>query len=95
MMEAEHVGRRTVSRGEKLLIRMRASKADWSVGEALTVYRWAGFTVREGARHIVVQHPDFPWLAATITRSSPLPTGYIQALLELVARAEECRKGAP
>jgi hypothetical protein len=54
---------------------MRASKADWSVDDALTVYRWAGFVVREGAKHIVVQHPDLPFLVATITRSSPLPTG--------------------
>jgi hypothetical protein len=95
MMEAENASRRRMSRGEKLLIRMQASKADWSVADALTVYRWAGFTVREGAKHVVVQHPEFPWLVATITRSSPLATGYIQALLELVARVEECRKGVP
>jgi len=95
MMEAERVGRRTMSRREKLLIRMRASKADWSVDEALIVYRWAGFAVREGGEHIVVQQLDFPWLVAVITRSSPLPTGYFQTLLKLVARAEECRKGAP
>jgi hypothetical protein len=73
---------------------MRASKADWSVDDALTVYRWAGFVVREGAKHIVVQHPDLPSLVATITRSSPLPTGSIQTLLDLVSRAEEGRKGA-
>jgi hypothetical protein len=86
---------RTVGRGEKLLVRMRASKADWSVDELLAVYRWAGFTVREGTKHIVVQHPDFPSLVATVTRSNPLPTGYIQALLDLVTRVEENRKGAP
>ena len=74
---------------------MRVSKAGWSVEELLTVYRWAGFTVREGAEHVVVQHPDFPWLVATVTRASPLPTGYILALLELVSRVEEGRKGAP
>ena len=74
---------------------MRASNADWSVNELLSVYRWAGFTVREGARHIVVQHPDFPWLVATVTRSNPLPTGYVQALLDLVSRVEEGRNGAP
>ena len=87
--------RRNVRRGEKLLVRMRVSKAGWSVDEPLTVYRWAGFTVREGAKHVVVQHPDFPWLVATVTRASPLPTGYILALLELVSRVEEGRKGAP
>lgn len=57
--------------------------------------RTAGFTVREGAKHVVVQHPEFPGLVATVTRSSPLPTGYILALLELVSRVEEGRKGAP
>jgi hypothetical protein len=71
--------------GERLLARMRASKADWSAKEVLTVYRSLGFTVTEGRRHTRVQHPRFPWLLGTIRRSDPLPTGYIETLLELEA----------
>ena len=73
-----------MSRGEKLLARMRASKADWSAEEVVRVYLWAGFEVEQGAKHIVVQHPIHPALITTVRRGNPLPTGYIETLLELV-----------
>jgi hypothetical protein len=72
-----------VSRGEKLLEKMRASKADWSPRELLQVYRWLGFTVTEGSKHTTVQHPDFPVLLANVSRSRVLATGYIETVLEL------------
>jgi hypothetical protein len=81
-----------VSKGEKLLARMRASKADWSVKELVTVYRALGFDVTEGSKHIRAQHPDFPVLIATIRRSDPLPTGYIETLLELETRMRGLRE---
>ena len=80
-----------MSRGEKLLERMRASKADWSPQELLQVYRWLGFTVTAGAKHDLVQHPDYPLLIATVSRSQVLAKGYIETLLQLEAKLRQAR----
>lgn len=82
-----------MSRAERLLARMRASKADWSSDEVIAVYRWAGFDVLHGSKHDRVQHPEFPWLIGTVRRANPLPTGYIETLLELLDDLEVLRKG--
>ncbi len=72
---------------------MRASKADWSVEEVLTVYTWAGFIVVSGGKHFRVQHPRHPAMIATVRRSNPLPTGYIETLLELVDELRRLERG--
>lgn len=77
-----------MARADRLLERMRASKADWSPKELLSVYRSRGFEVEEGAKHAKVQHPRFPWLITTVRRSDPLPTGYIETLLDLIDEAD-------
>lgn len=72
---------------------MRASKADWSPDEVLAVYRSKGFTVAAGGKHWKVRHPVHPDLIATVKHSSPLPTGYIEQLLELIDELEHREGG--
>lgn len=82
-----------MTRPDRLLVRMRASKADWSTDEVLAVYRSRGFLVSSGGKHWKVRHPTYPELIATVRRSDPLPTGYIETLLELVDELEEKERG--
>jgi hypothetical protein len=49
-----------VARGEKLLERMREARFGWGQDDFRRLYRAYGFEVVEGARHIVVRHPEYP-----------------------------------
>lgn len=53
-----------------------------------------GFKKREGNKHTVYSHPDFPQLRATVARHRSLPKGYVTTALKLIARLEQLEKGA-
>ena len=74
---------------ERLLQRMRRSKAGWSCVDLDRLYRGLGFEMREGGKHRVYIHPKFPELRATVTRSRSLAKGYIDHALDLADRLEE------
>jgi len=74
---------------ENLLKRMRRSKAGWTYVDLDNLYRGLGFKVREGGKHRVYIHPQFPELRATVTRSRSLAKGYIEHALGLANRLSE------
>ncbi len=74
---------------ERLLERMRRSKAGWVSNDLDKLYVGLGFEVREGGRHRVYIHPKFPQLRATVTRSRSLAKGYIEHALHLAKRLKE------
>lgn len=78
---------------EKLYQRMRRTKAGWKPSDLDRLYRGFGFEVREGAKHILYIHREFPNLRATVTRSRSLAVGYIEHALELIATLKEERGG--
>ena len=73
-----------MSKGEKLLMRMRASKAGWSPQDLDRLYRHYGFSVREGGKHCVYFHSKYPFLMATVKRHTQLGKGYIQDAINLI-----------
>ena len=67
---------------------MTRSKAGWKPDDLDRLYRGFGFEVREGSKHRLYSHPRFPELRATVARSSPLATGYVETALELLDRLD-------
>ena len=74
---------------EKLRARMWRTKGGWRPEDLDRLYRGFGFQVREGRKHRIYSHPSFPELRATVSRASPLATGYIETALELLDRLDE------
>lgn len=75
------------------LRRARASKADWTPLQLLRLYEEYGFIIRHGGKHDVVVHPEHPDLRATVTRSSPLATGYVAYAVRLIDALIERQTG--
>lgn len=74
---------------ERLLERMRRSKAGWTFTDLEKLYLGLGFRMREGGKHRLYIHPKFPELRATVTRSRSLAKGYIEHALHLAKRLKE------
>jgi hypothetical protein len=74
---------------EKLLVRMRASKADWSFKDLETLYLGYGFSYREGGSHRFYYHPKYPMLYATVARHTSLAKGYVVAAIRLVDQLQQ------
>jgi hypothetical protein len=82
-------------RAEKLLERMRASKAGWSRSDLDALYAGYGFTIKHGASHDIVSHTEFPELRATLPRHKDLAKAYIAHAVKLIDRLHELRQGGP
>jgi hypothetical protein len=77
---------------EKLLKRMRASKAGWGWNDLDRLYGSFGFDKRDRGKHSVFTHPEFPReLRATIARHRSLPIGYISTAVKMIDRLRELR----
>jgi len=74
---------------KRLLEKMRRSKAGWSFDDLDKLYVGLGFKMREGGKHRVYIHPQFPELRATVTRSRTLAKAYVEHALHLAERLEE------
>lgn len=72
---------------------MSRSKAGWTSRDLETLYSGFGFDRREGGKHVVYSHPDFPELRATVTRSKSVPVGYVQKALRNIKKLRELQKG--
>jgi len=75
-----------MSRVDRLLEKMRRSKAGWTFTDLERLYIGLGFEIREGGKHRIYVHPKFPQLRATVTRSRSLAKGYIDHALGLADR---------
>lgn len=73
-----------MSPAEKLLERMRQTKAGWGYADLDSLYRGFGFEVREKGKHAMYIHPNFPELRATVARHGSLPIGYISHGVKLM-----------
>ena len=78
------------SKAEKLLERMRRTKANWKRHDLDTLYEGFGFVLRNGSNHDIVSHPEYPNLSDTLPRRRKVPEynvrkaiKHIDALLEL------------
>ncbi|MFA5092356.1 MAG: hypothetical protein WC543_00165 [Candidatus Omnitrophota bacterium] len=82
-----------VKEDNKLLERMRCSKSGWRFTDLEKLYSKYGFEKKEGGKHALFLHPDFPELRATVTRHNSLPLGYIQFAVKLIDKLEELQEG--
>lgn len=74
---------------EDLFERMQRSKTGWGFKDLDTLYRGFGFECREGAKHVLYIHPEYPELIATVARHRSLPIGYINDAIKLIKRLKE------
>jgi len=80
---------------QKLLERMRQSKHGWGHDDLHTLYRGFGFWYREGPKHRIYIHTEYPELRATVARHDPLPLGYVRRAIELIDRLKELQAEEP
>jgi hypothetical protein len=81
------------SKAEKILEKMRCSKAGWKAHDFRTLYEGFGFNKR-GTRHDIYIHPDYPDIRDSIPRGSDeLASGYAKDAVKnidlLLAREKE------
>jgi len=72
------------SAAEKILARMRESKAGWGPRDLRTLYNGFGFHCREGASHTVYMHGTYRDVRDTVPRHGELPVGYIQSAIKKI-----------
>ena len=70
--------------GEKLLARMRVSKAGWKPRDLERLYLAFDFEIYEGGNHRVYRHRRFRELRATVPRHSPIKNVYVAAATKLI-----------
>ena len=80
---------------ETLLEKMRRTKSGWGSDDLRTLYLGFGFDRREGGKHEVYIHTEFPELRATVARQSELPVGYVQHAISLINRLQTLRGSQP
>jgi hypothetical protein len=71
---------------EKLLERMRQTKTGWKPRDLISLYEGFGFVVTNRTNHVIVKHPDFPELRATIPRHNYLLKPYVATAVKLVEK---------
>ena len=76
---------------EKLLDRMRNSKAGLGAEDLHTLYVGFGFEFRQGGNHVIYIHPEFPELRATVARHRSLAVGYIHHAINLIDKLKTLR----
>ena len=69
---------------ERLLARIRRTPFGWGQDDLRRLYLAYGFELREGARHLVVRHPDHCDLVTTVARHSELPPAYARTAIRLI-----------
>lgn len=81
-----------MSKADKLLEKMRNSKAGWSADDLHALYVGFGFNFREGGKHIIYIHPEFPELRATVARHKSIAVGYIQHAISLIDKLKKLKE---
>lgn len=71
-------------KAEKLLERMRVSKANWKRHDLETLYRGFGFVIESRSNHDLVSHPDFPQLISYLPRHTKIAKYVVGQAVRLV-----------
>jgi len=80
------------SKAEKLLERMRQSKANWKRRDLDALYKGFEFEITHGKSHDIVRHPQFPELRTTLPRHNFIAKGYIEYAIKLIDKLQELRR---
>ncbi len=79
-------------KAQKLLERMRRSKADWSTKDLIQLYEGFGFLITHGSNHDIVKHSKYTNLRTTLPRHNFLARGYVEFAIKLVDQLLELEK---
>lgn len=74
---------------------MRQTRFGWGQDDSRRLYRAYGFEVIEGGRHIVVRHPEFPYLNTTVARHDELDPAYARTAVRLIGELLRRKAGRP
>ena len=78
---------------DKLLEKMRRTSAGWGQDDFKKLYEGFGFKKREGKKHTIYVHPDFPQLRDTIARHDSLANGYAESAVATIDELQRLRQG--
>ena len=63
---------------------MKLTKDGFGQDDFKCLYEGFGFARKEKSGHTIYQHPDYPWLLATVGRHSNLAKGYAATAVKLI-----------
>ena len=82
------------SKAEKLLQKMRVSKANCTLDDLYAVYRGFGFTISIGKKHDRVEHPRYTWLKAMLPRKhESIALGYFDHAVKTIDELKRLESG--
>lgn len=73
---------------------LRNGQSDVKPNDLYTLYKGFGFSVREGSRHTIYTHPDYPHLRATVARHRRLPIGYARDAVAIIEELLKTQRAA-
>ena len=73
------------AKARKLLEQMKRSQANWKRKDLDILYLGFGFTIKHGANHDRVKHPEFRQLHTTLPRHNQVAKIYVRVAIKLVA----------
>ena len=80
------------SKANKLLERMRATKAGWKCQDLIRLYTGFGFLVTHGSNHEIIKHPVHLQLRTTLPRHKFLASGFVEYAVKLIDKLLELEK---
>lgn len=82
------------SKAEKLLQKMRVSKANCTLGDLYAIYSGFGFKIRNGKKHDKAKHPRYRWLQATLPRKHErIAVGYFDHAVKTIDELKRLESG--
>jgi len=80
------------SKAQKLLERMKQSRAGWKKQDLDKLYKSFGFIITHGGSHDIVKHPNFPQLRTTLPRHNFIAKVYVDFAIELIEKLHKLQK---
>ena len=80
---------------DKILAKMRRTSAGWGQADFEKLYEGFGFNKREGKKHTIYIHPDFPQLRDTVARHGSLANGYAASAVATIGELQRLRGQLP
>lgn len=79
-------------RGDALLARAKRTQANWSIADLRQLYLQNDCEIREGSKHPIAKHREFPHLRATLPNHKDFAKEYVRAAVKLIEDAERLRQ---
>lgn len=81
-------------RGDALLARAKRTRANWSIADLRQLYLRNGCAIREGSKHPIAKHLEFPHLRATLPNHADFAKEYVRSAVILIDEAKRLKAEA-